>query len=299
MIGILAQGRLGNQMFQYAFIYAASKKRQTAFFMRHHNALHYFNLYDDLLKNNTINTLKFAARNITQKSRYPITRQVFKQPFIALYNWAIFKNILIWDNFVGSDKQQSYLLNDVKNNVLYEGFFQSEDYFKDYETDIKTLFSIKNVYKTAFLKQKADLFKRKTIILHIRRTDYNDFEIAGLGGKNLTLPLSYYHKCLALIENIDTYNVVFVSDDMDFVRQEFPEKANYFYESNDEIIDFQILLNADILIIANSSFSWWAAWLNPKQDKIIYAPQYFLGFKVNAYYPMGIKVDAWQWIDVY
>jgi hypothetical protein len=101
-----------------------------------------------------------------------------------------------------------------------------------------------------------------------------------------------------MIPDIDDYNVLFVSDDIAFAKKEFGTKENYFFENNEEIIDFQILLNADILIIANSTFSWWAAWLNNKAGKVIYAPNYFLGFKVKKFSPAGIKVDSWNWIDV-
>jgi hypothetical protein len=119
-----------------------------------------------------------------------------------------------------------------------------------------------------------------------------------LGGYNMTLPTAYYHRCLSLMEEIDGYTVIFISDDIEFVKAEFGEKSNYVFECNDEITDFQLLLHADVVITANSTFSWWAAWLNQKKNKRIFAPNYFLGFKVNQYYPAGIYVEEWQWIDV-
>jgi hypothetical protein len=92
--------------------------------------------------------------------------------------------------------------------------------------------------------------------------------------------------------------VVFVSDDIEFAKKTFGLNTNYYFEQNDEITDFQILLNAQELVIANSSFSWWAAWLNRQNNKVVYAPKYYLGFKVNKYYPAGINVNDWNWIDV-
>jgi Glycosyl transferase family 11 len=296
MIGMLTQGRLGNQMFQFAFIYAASKQLNTPFFIVNSNSLHYFKLHEELIKNNTKNTLKYCAFNLFKKSRIVLSRLILKKPLEWLINWCIYKNVFNWDN---TTNEKGYLLTTIKNNVLYSGYFQSEKYFIEVKKDIQNLFEITPQYKHEFLTEKAYLFAKKTIAIHIRRTDYLHFKIKELGNDNLVLPINYYKKCLNLIGDTEGYNVLFISDDIEFVKKEFSEKDNYFYENNTEIIDFQLLLNADILIIANSSFSWWAAWLNKKINKIIYAPNYFLGFKINRFYPAGIKINDWNWIDVY
>jgi hypothetical protein len=296
MIGIFAQGRLGNQMFQYAFIYAASKKINTPLFIIKSNSLHYFKLYDELNKNNFTNTLKYIVFNFFQKNQISLSQFTLKKPFEWCFKWLVCKNILTWDN---TTDENNYLLEPINKNTLYSGFFQSESYFIHLKKDIQNLFEITPQYQQKFWHNKAYLFNKKTIAIHIRRTDYLHFKIEELGSDNFILPINYYKKCLHSIENTEGYNVLFISDDIEFVKDEFGYKDNYFYEKNTEIIDFQLLLNADILIIANSTFSWWAAWLNKKENKIIYAPNYFLGFKINKFYPAGIKVNDWNWIDVY
>lgn len=295
MVGIITQGRLGNQMFQYAFMYAASKKLNTSFFIFNYNSLHYFKLHNDLEKNNTKNILKYSLSNLLSRGTVNITIETFKKPIKWLFEWSIYKNICTWKNTTDKDK---FLLSIFHDNTLYDGFFQSEDYFADISKEIIELFEIKPRFQLEFWQKKNKLFSKKVIAIHIRRTDYLNFGTAEMGGKNMTLPISYYKKCLFLIEDIEQYNIIFISDDIAFTKSQFPHKANYFYENNDEIIDFQILLVADILIIANSTFSWWAAWLNNKNNKIIYAPNYFLGFKIGEFYPAGIKVKSWKWIDV-
>lgn len=295
MIGILSQGRLGNQMFQYTFIYAASKKLNKPFFIISYNSLHYFKLYEDLEKNNTKNIFKFIVFNLLKKSSVKISRKIIRTPIKWLKEWATHKNIFIWHN---TSDENHYLLENIRNNILYSGFFQSENYFKYYDKEIKELFEINSLYSEDFEHKKKNLFEKKVIAIHVRQTDYLNFGNKEIGGMNMTLPINYYKKCLSLISNIDSYNILFISDDIEFVKSQFRPKVNYFYENNDEIIDFQLLLHADILIIANSTFSWWAAWLNQKVNKIVYAPNYFLGFKIKKFYPAGIKINNWNWIDV-
>ena len=297
MIGILSQGRMGNQMFQYAFGYSTSRKINKKFFIYGHNNLHYFKLYKDLKKNNKKNILFYILNNLFTKNQIQINFSInsLRQLQDSCLNWGVKKNIYKWTN---TFNHKDYFLSTKKNNTLYQGFFQSEKYFESYKKDIQKLFEIRQKYKIQFLKNKKYLFDKKCIVVHLRRADYLKFGDEKLGGIDITLPTSYYKKCLDMINNINNYNVIFVSDDIDFAKKEFGFQKNYFFESNDEITDLQILLNANILIIANSTFSWWGAWLNEKKTKIVYAPNYFLGFKVKKFYPAGIKINHWNWIDV-
>lgn len=295
MIGVLARGQMGNQMFQYAFGYAAGKKLNKKFFIYGYDSLHYFKLHEDLRRNNNLRIMSYALNNLFKKIRFNFSMSCLKNPLHYFSNWAIKKNVFEWTN---SFDEKNYFLSDTKDNTLYQGFFQSEKYFENYKEDVKNLFKIRERYRLPFLKNKTRLFDRKTIAVHLRRKDYLRYGNEELGGIDMTLPANYYKKCLRIISDANDCNVIFVSDDIEFAKKEFGVKENYFFENNDEITDFQILLNADILIIANSTFSWWTAWLNDKKEKVVYAPNYFLGFKVKKFYPAGIKVDDWNWIDV-
>jgi Glycosyl transferase family 11 len=293
MIGVLCQGGMCNQMFQMAFGYVTSKKLNTPYFAYNPKSLKYFELEHNFEKNNRSVMMKYIFINLFRKSKLVSKRSDYKEVKWWFMDWGVAKNVCVWDNSLDSN---NYLLTNLKDNTYYEGYFQSEEYYEKYADDIKKLFAIKPEYLSVFLETKQYMKTKKNIALHIRRKDYLQHGDNRIGGSDITLPMSYYRNCLGQIKDIEQYNIIFVSDDIEFVKQEFGNADNYYFENNDEITDFQILKEAEIVIIANSSFSWWAAWLNDNANKIVYAPEYFLGFKVKKYYPAGIKVKDWNWI---
>jgi hypothetical protein len=197
-------------------------------------------------------------------------------------------------------KIESILIDDAIRirNAHFYGFFQSESYFKHFEDIVKRRFEIKKKFKKEFIKRFGIIFQNeKVIVMHIRRTDYLNFGDEITGGKNLTLPLSYYRSCLKLIHDIHEYKIICVTDEPEFVKTNFKE-YDITVENNELIIDFQLIQNADIAIIANSSFSWWAAFLNKNQNKIVYAPEYWFGFKVKEEIPANIIPKSFIKVNV-
>ncbi len=255
-------GRLGNQLFQYAFAIKVKKELKTLLIL---------NPIQDIEINKY-----FELDFFTRFSFYKIGN--------------IFRIFLLWKakNF-RVIKQSGYENNIlIKNSIHYSGFFQSELFFNNYIDDINKRFTIKKKYCNKFNKKYKDLFfKNKVIVMHIRRTDYVNYGTEELGGSNMCLPMSFYEDCLTQIANIYEYKIICVSDDIKYCIEYFKGR-NFIFESNEMIIDFQLIKNADIAIIANSSFSWWAAYLNDRPNKIVYAPKYWTGFKVNKEYPLGI-----------
>lgn len=275
MIAVKLEGRLGNQMFQYAFIYAASKKLNTRFYMdKSVDYLlldKYFNIETDLCRifDNYLFSINGFKLIFSHYSRWA---------FYALLKRSFFAQPVIFSNTVSPATQ----LDKLRNKNIYEGYFQSEDYFIDYKTDIKKLFSIKDTYKIQF----KDLFKllpkaKKYVVIHIRRGDYVQ--------TGCVLDISYYRNTIKEIHHPDNY-YIFISDDAGFVKNEFNYLTNKYVSENTEIIDLQFLIYADICILSNSSFSWWGAYLNSKKAQII-APRYWLGNEIE--YPVNIVPDYW------
>jgi hypothetical protein len=273
MIGILLNGRLGNQMFEYAVALNYARKYNTSFFV--HQKLWDYPFF------------------LTKYFQLPSYSRYINSIRTRLYNAVLNKKFKYIDLNAALEKAEN-IIPLIQNNTYLDGYFQSEYFFAENKYKIIKEFSIKKDIKEEFDLKYNELFlNNKVISVHIRRTDYVEFGGEVFGGKNLTLPVKFYFNCLEKISNPDNYKILFVSDDIEYAKQIFGVKPNYLFEQNNEITDFQLLMNADINIIANSSFSWWAAYLNPKPGKIVYAPEYWLGFKVNKELPPDTIPKDW------
>ena len=277
MVGIKFSGRLGNQMFQYAFgLMLAKKYNYTTFFIFHKNGINKTILHKYFVLD------KFSLiKNFFLKKCFILMK---KKRIISIKNSFAFPHI----NY------------DKLNQSIISGYFQSENCFKDFSDEIKHSFTIKKKHIERFNKKYHSYFKNnKTIAIHIRRGDYRFWGDDNLGEKNLSLPIAYYNKILQSIPNLSDYKIIIVSDEQkEVIQKDFANFKTLEISSNNLITDFQIIQKADIAIISNSTFSWWAAYLNNKPNKIIYAPKYWLGFKVNKEYPAGIMSVDWKWIEV-
>ena len=91
---------------------------------------------------------------------------------------------------------------------------------------------------------------------------------------------------------------VFVSDNTEYIKHEFAYLNNKYISNDSEINDFQHLIYADVCIIANSSFSWWGAWLNNRKNKKIYAPEHYLGYLIGKTLPENIYPAEWEIVNV-
>ncbi len=269
MVGIRLSDRFGNHMFQYAFILNLAKKQNTQFFL------------DE-------SRVKFLLVEFFELRSFNKTKNRFLLLLYKIIRKKTKKKVHHGENI------QKNLLTLTDKNCKYVGYFQSELFFKENKELIKDNFKIK---KKLLINVRSyfNLSKKPIIAVHIRRTDYINYGDERLGGINMTLPLSYYYNAFSKIENLDTYQIIYISDDIEFVKKNLKQKGLFI--SNSLIIDFQILLTAEIIITANSSFSWWAAYLS--NAKRVLSPKYWLGFKINSEYPNSIIPKEWEKIDVY
>lgn len=147
-----------------------------------------------------------------------------------------------------------------KDNEV-DWYFQDEKWFKKYEDDIRMLFS-DNI---GFLPYVA---------IHVRRGDYvnNPFYV------DLS-QTDYYEKAISLFPQ---KQFLVFSDDPDYCRTVdiFKGKDFQIMDRQDEISDFNLMASCENHIIANSSYSWWSAWLSPSPSKTVIAPK--------AWHPDGI-----------
>ncbi len=160
-----------------------------------------------------------------------------------------------------------FLLNP-SGNWYFKGWFQNEKYFAPYADIIrKELRPVNKIKIPSELKDILD--KAETVSVHFRRTDFQ--------GDHNILDLGYYRNAIRYIENKikSPYYLVF-SDDLEWVRQNVQFGSScYFVNENRELRDCEELLVMSRCrhnIIANSTFSWWGAWLNDHAEKLVIAP---------------------------
>lgn len=153
------------------------------------------------------------------------------------------------------------------DNILLDGYFQSDKYFKDFSNDIKSLFTFPQEVKDKvdnFLKQ----INKPIVGIHIRRGDY--------------VKLSYHHKVIKsdyyteASKLVTGYTPIVCSDDWTSVQKEMKFSNATLSPFKDEIEDLYLLSQCDALIMCNSSFSWWGTFLG-KDKKIVVAPKQWFG----------------------
>tara|TARA_R110000851_G_scaffold116894_4_gene243370 strand:- start:5281 stop:6009 length:729 start_codon:yes stop_codon:yes gene_type:complete len=147
-------------------------------------------------------------------------------------------------------------------DLILEGYFQSEKYFKDLEEDIREEFTFK--------KTPVRDIPKNTCSIHVRRGDYVKLE-----NHHPLCSLDYYTKAMSLIPS-DKYMIF--SDDNDWCRENFKQEKVEIVSGNTADEDLQLMSLCDNHIIANSSFSWWGAWLSDGRGKVV-APKQWFGAK--------------------
>lgn len=159
---------------------------------------------------------------------------------------------------------------DKKNNYYFEGYWQSERYFKNISETIKNelMPRLKSIQKLT-----ASISSDNAVSLHVRRTDY-------LYNKNVfnILDIDYYKQA---VDVVGSYEKLFIfSDDIKWCKQNLHFDKMIFVEGNNSVTDLWLMSLCRDNIIANSSFSYWGAWLNDNPDKKVITPdKWFLNKK--------------------
>jgi hypothetical protein len=190
-------------------------------------------------------------------------------------------------------KEKNFHFDEVKleENGFYnlEGYFQSEQYFDNCKDIIKEQFTFKPefVEKT---KAKFDHFDRPTIAIHIRRGDY----VGNQAHHNLSI--KYY---LNALEKLDWGNskLLFFSDDQEFCKWHFSCLPNAYFSPCNEIEDLCLMSLCDDFIIANSSFSWWGAYLGEKRHSNIIRPKDHFAGTLLRHDIKDLYPERWTVID--
>lgn len=261
---------LGNQLFQYANAkrIAITKKQNLKLDLKFYETWKnpdYFRL-DKFNTNFTIandDEIEFLKR--VTFSRHRIDIRILNK----ILNRKLFKNnkYHIDCNTYKYDKRK---LNKRKNLYL-SGYWGNEKYFKNIENIIRTEFVLKDGLNKENQLIKHKIEKTNSASLHIRRGDYvNNPYFANI-------PLKYYYNAIKLLKEIYKDIVIYVfSDDLNWVKDHLSIESEYFYvdinNSSTDFMELMLMASCKHNIMANSTFSWWGAWLNEKPEKIVIAP---------------------------
>lgn len=168
------------------------------------------------------------------------------------------------------------------NNIYLDGYWQSEKYFHHNSEIIKEDFTMIISQNETNQQWSKIISDTNSICLHVRRGDYVNTENADLStlvGEN---GLAYYKNAIDHINSRIKNPVYFIfSDDMEWVKEHIriPDKTVYYMDHNDiteNYEDLRLMMECKHFIIANSTFSWWAAYLGKFTEKIVIAPAKWL-----------------------
>ena len=245
-------GRLGNQMFQYASLMGIAKNRGFDFGIKYSNKDEY--AYANPLVGKERLDLFDAFSGISAKD---------SSGHIPTY-------------LVQEEKHEfdNRIFDSVPDDTDLIGYFQTEKYFKEFEKEIRKEFNFHDEILKESQRIKNNLETDKpTVSIHIRRGDYTKLQ-----DFHPLCSIDYYLDSLSKIGN-DHYPVVF-SDDIDWCKDNLNLDEAYYSSESSQYVDMCLMSICDSNIIANSSFSWWAAWLNSNKNKKIIAPSQWFGSKL-------------------
>lgn len=259
-------GGLGNQLFQYAV-------------SRHLAEIH-----------NT--TLKI---DLTEFELYKLHKY-------SLQHFKIIEEFSSDDdlNAVKEVKEKHFHFNEefknISNNVLLRGYWQTEKYFNEITNIIRAEFSVKSELKGRDLEVSKLIADCNAVSLHIRRSDYipNSYKDQIFD----SLSLDYYQRAIADLAQVEKDLKLFIfSDDPEWVKDnvklDFPVIYVDHNTADTNYEDLRLMSLCRHNIIANSSFSWWGAWLNDNKDKRVYAPTEWFNSNVRDLDSKDIIPDSW------
>lgn len=272
---VILNGGLGNQMFQYAFSLMLAEKFKVEIVFD-------FSYFEDVKSFDYVTTREFelnvfnlCCKEATSQDLAKVRRPEFKSKFKNTLAKNFPKQFKV--NYV-REKNNSILDKNFFTSpdyYYYEGYFQNEKYFKHLRNELINNFSLKIPIdeKNQFMSDK--IRETNSVSIHIRRGDYVSLDSANkIHG---LCPMEYYKKAIENIaRNVNDPHFFLFSDDIDWVIEnlkiEYPFTIVDF-NPGQGWFDMNLMKQCKHNIIANSSFSWWAAWLNENPEKIVIAPK--------------------------
>jgi hypothetical protein len=279
-------GGLGNQMFQYAFYLN----------MKHlgYNCKLYFDEINQMhqgfeLQNVFDIDIKFANKSEVEKLLD------IKKDLLSKLNRRIFgqKQFIYWEHNNGYAFKPEIVRQ--QKPAYLQGCWLSEKYFEDIKAEVRQAFRFKELNKKNQYFFNQINGEKNAVSIHIRKGDYLKSAI------HLNVDYhSYVSQAISyLLQSRTGLSFYVFSDDIRLAREilsEYETIGSKFHFVNwnldkESYIDMQLMANCKHNIIANSTFSWWGAWLNNYEEKIVISPKNW--FAVNEWNNNSIIPDSW------
>jgi len=254
-------GRLANQMFQYASLKGIAKHKGYEFCIPPRIV---FGQNYDLVRNSDV--ILYDVFDLEDKNNISLT-----------------SNQVCYERMHEFDKEQ---FNNFPDNVDLFGYYQTEKYFKHIENEIRKDFTFnEEIYEQCC--EQISTIGNEIISLHIRRGDYL------IDSNHPVQSIEYYEKSLSEMPDLP---VIVFSDDSEWCNRQEIFQSDKFIISVDNRTDIDLCLMSlcKYHIIANSSFSWWGAWL-ANSEKII-APKKWFGGNCIDKKVEDMQFGNWSWL---
>lgn len=281
-------GGLGNQMFQYAVAKALAARNNDSFKMDisfypkqtlRKYELSLFNIEENIASEEECVELRGKEDfwfKLKSKLGLSIRRPV-------AYREELAKELTFFQESI------FYL----KGDVYLSGFWQNEAYFKSIREQLLANFTSKqNICEKA--KSLLEMIKSSnSVSLHVRRGDYVKNKISNL--HHGVCDIDYLKKAMAIIDmKVENPKYFIFSDDIEWCEEQisFLENKVFVTKTKNAVEDLELMRFCRHNIIANSTFSWWGAWLNTNVDKLVIAPSRWFAYtdKCNILPQEWIKV---------
>ena len=273
------QGGLGNQMFQYAF---ACKLR------------HLFpneRVYLDISSFKRDGLRRFELKHVFDLS-IPIASSPqllkFAMPIPTKTRWGSILHGLssfLFNSIIYIEKRSDFFSCaqeplSIAKSCYYDGTWFNEGYFHDIASEIKDVFTFKRPLNAPGGRVKDEILNTNSVSIHVRRGDYLLYDAyKGICSKE------YYYRAIQFVKlHVDNPHFFIFSNDIPWCRENIDsmlEKCTFVEnpDSENNYVDMQLMSLCKHNIIAHSSFSWWAAWLNNNPNKVVVAPDKWVNSK--------------------
>jgi hypothetical protein len=288
MIIVRLQGGMGNQMFQYALGRSLAIKNNVplgldlTFLLDRTPMPSYFTFRDYNLADFNIEA------SIVSRKDIPFLYRKYKLGIFARYVDFIRRKFISTPGKEKKDFIFDLQILALGPNAYMEGWWQNPKYFEEYQSVIRKDFTLKN--RSEKIEKLIEEIKSKnSVCIHIRRGDYivND--------AHQVIQKEYYENALTIISKKEKIDCIYVFDRDDIAWCEENLKFNYpvVYVKNDISLAECVTLMSTCkhFIIANSSFSWWGAWLGSYSHKIVIAPKLWLADESTD--TTGLIPESW------